>query len=77
MSYQYKEDVTNTELTKRETEVLGYLYGELSQKEISVKIGCTTRTVKQHCCNIYEKLDIKDRIALMANKIKELNDTNS
>ena len=49
------------QLTKREQEVLaglakGYLY-----KEISHHLSISLDTVKKHCKNIYQKLNVRNR----------------
>ncbi len=59
--FQKKETLTDNPLSPRETEILqllskGYLY-----KEIAVKLGITTGTVRQHIHKIYEKLHVQNR----------------
>ncbi len=51
-------------LTKREKEVALLLKDAYSYKSISQKLIITPRTVQAHAHNIYEKLDVKDRLAL-------------
>ena len=58
-------------LTKRETEVLGYLARGWSKKEIANATGTSVKTVEQHCTNIMDKLDIHDRVKLARFAIRE------
>ena len=56
-----KELYTNSDLSKKETEVLnalakGYLY-----KEIAAGQQISINTVKKHCKNIYKKLEVRNR----------------
>ncbi|MEM9547194.1 MAG: response regulator transcription factor [Bacteroidota bacterium] len=48
-------------LTKREYELLSELANGLLYKEISVKLGITIGSVKQHIHKIYEKLQVTNR----------------
>ena len=63
-------------LTKREQETLNQLYTHRCAKEISTEMGISVRTVKHYIGSIYDKLEVQDRITLMANKIKELEKNN-
>lgn len=49
------------QLTKRETEIFYLLYQGASYAEISEKLVISVNTVKRHCSNIYQKLEIKNR----------------
>ena len=51
-------------LSVREREVALLLAQGMTHNEISEKLNITVRTIKAHCSSIYEKLDIKDRLAL-------------
>ncbi len=51
-------------LSAREREVALLLNEGKSHLEISQKLDITVRTVKAHCSAIYEKLQVKDRLAL-------------
>jgi two-component system nitrate/nitrite response regulator NarL len=51
-------------LSLREKEVALLLAQGLSHLEISEDLVITVRTVKAHCTSIYEKLGVKDRLAL-------------
>jgi DNA-binding CsgD family transcriptional regulator len=51
-------------LTRREKQIASTVAEGLSNKEISVLLGISDRTVKAHMTSIFEKLEIKDRVAL-------------
>ncbi len=51
-------------LTSREKEVVLLLKEAYPYKEIAIKLDITPRTVKAHAHNAYEKLNVKDRLAL-------------
>lgn len=51
-------------LTPREREVALLLNEGKSHLEVSEELGITVRTVKAHSAAIYEKLSVKDRLAL-------------
>jgi DNA-binding NarL/FixJ family response regulator len=51
-------------LSKREREVALMLSDGATHREISDALDITTRTVKAHATSIYQKLDVKDRLAL-------------
>ena len=52
-------------LSNREQEVASLVKEGLSNKEIATHSNITERTVKAHLTSIYEKLNIKDRVALV------------
>lgn len=52
-------------LSSREQEIASLAREGLSNKEIATQAKITERTVKAHLSSIYEKLDIKDRVALV------------
>lgn len=52
-------------LSPREKEVVDLIYKGHSNKEIAAMADITLRTVKAHTASIYEKLNVKDRIALV------------
>jgi len=52
-------------LSSREQEIASLAREGLSNKEIAVQANITERTVKAHLSSIYEKLEIKDRVALV------------
>jgi len=51
-------------LTPREKEVALAVAQGMNNKQIAKTLGITERTVKTHLTHIFEKLDIKDRVAL-------------
>ena len=51
-------------LSHKEREVALLIKEGLSNKEIAVREGTTERTVKAHLSSIYEKIGVKDRLAL-------------
>jgi two-component system, NarL family, nitrate/nitrite response regulator NarL len=53
------------ELTERENEVAHAVAEGLSNKQIADRCDISERTVKAHMTNIFKKLDIKDRVALV------------
>jgi DNA-binding NarL/FixJ family response regulator len=48
-------------LTRRETEVLGYVMGGMSNKAIAVQLTLAVGTIKTHVKSILEKLDARTR----------------
>jgi DNA-binding CsgD family transcriptional regulator/DNA-binding transcriptional MerR regulator len=50
-------------LTKREAEVLFWLAKDQSTNEVAQLLGISDRTVKKHLENVYEKFDVKSRLA--------------
>lgn len=68
LSQQRPKDVTThsalDKLSSREREVALQLAQGLTHYEISEKLHITVRTIKAHCSAIYEKLNVKDRLAL-------------
>lgn len=52
-------------LSPREKEIVDLIYKGYSNKEIATMADITLRTVKAHTASIYEKLNVKDRIALV------------
>jgi two-component system, NarL family, nitrate/nitrite response regulator NarL len=53
-------------LTPREAEILGLLAGGASAPEIAAQLHLSTATVKTHLHHLYEKLDVSDRAAAVA-----------
>jgi DNA-binding NarL/FixJ family response regulator len=49
-------------LTKRESELLGFLAKGFRYKEIADKLCISTETVRKHINNIYQKLHVQSRI---------------
>ena len=52
----------NTEMTKRELEVLVKITEGLTNKEIAKELFISTHTVKAHASSIYRKLNVESRI---------------
>jgi DNA-binding NarL/FixJ family response regulator len=48
-------------LTTREVEILKLLASGMTNKQIAYKLGISEKTVRNHVCNMYEKLQIFDR----------------
>lgn len=51
-------------LSSREKEVALCLAHGLTHHEIADELNITVRTIKAHCTSIYDKLSVKDRLAL-------------
>jgi DNA-binding NarL/FixJ family response regulator len=49
-------------LSSREREVLLHMAKGLNNKQISVKLGISEKTVKNHISHIYRKLHVKNRV---------------
>jgi DNA-binding NarL/FixJ family response regulator len=60
------------ELTGREKEVLGYLAQGLTNKEIALKMGISTNTVKRHLKSLFARLGVNTRAgaSALASRIK-------
>jgi len=58
-----QEELNN--LSSREQEIASLVKKGLTNKEIATHSNITERTVKAHLSSIYEKLNIKDRVALV------------
>jgi len=52
-------------LTNKEKQIAKLVKDGLKNSEIAEKLKITERTVKQHLSNIYEKLNIHDRVSLI------------
>ncbi|WP_051906615.1 MULTISPECIES: response regulator transcription factor [unclassified Sulfurospirillum] len=51
-------------LSLKERDVALLIKEGMSNKEIAMRVGTTERTVKAHLSSIYEKIGVKDRLAL-------------
>ena len=60
-------------LTRREAEVLSWLQQGKTTQEIAIILGCASRTVEKHLANLYQKLGIKNRAAVILNPTKPVN----
>ena len=59
---QARREVRDHLLTEREKTVLDQLANGLMYKEIAIKAGISTETVRKHVRNIYEKLQVSSRM---------------
>lgn len=59
-------------LSKREKQIALKIMEGLPNKLIACDLFISERTVKFHCANIYRKLDIRNRHALVAQYYREL-----
>ena len=57
---------TRSLLSARESEILGLLASGASAPDIAARLHVSTATVKTHLHNLYEKLDVSDRAAAVA-----------
>lgn len=57
-------------LSKREVEVIRYLMDDLSQKEISMKMGISSKTVSSYICRAREKVGVRSTVALVVTVIE-------
>jgi DNA-binding NarL/FixJ family response regulator len=57
-------------ITEREKEFLQYACTELTYKEIGEKMFCSARTVESYRDSLFEKLDVKTRVALALYAVK-------
>ena len=62
-SLHVKNDLLE-KLSLKERDVALLIREGLSNKEIALRVGTTERTVKAHLSSIYEKIGVKDRLAL-------------
>lgn len=49
-------------ITRQETKILALLAQGMSNKQISVCLGVSVQTIKNHTSRIYKKLDVANRI---------------
>ncbi|MFZ5943846.1 MAG: response regulator [Bacillota bacterium] len=71
-SYKDKEgDFQKFNLTEREAEVLKLVAQGITNKEIAVNLAITENTVKNHLCNIMEKLHLQNRVQLATFALRE------
>lgn len=66
----YKDNNLNSQLTKREMEILKLIAGGLHYKEIGNKLFISARTVETHKNNIMQKLNFNSTIELVKYAIK-------
>ncbi len=58
-------------LSKREWQVTEKILEGLPNKSIANQLFISERTVKFHCANIYQKLDVRNRAYLMAHYFRK------
>jgi two-component system, NarL family, nitrate/nitrite response regulator NarL len=63
---QHRRAAESGLLTPREGEILGLLAAGASAPDIAGRLHLSTATVKTHLHNLYEKLDVSDRAAAVA-----------
>lgn len=52
-------------LTRRETDLVRFVLDGRTNQEISRECGIIEQTVKDHLSNVYRKMDVKNRVALL------------
>lgn len=57
-------------LTKREKEVFELLINNNSTKEISIILGISEKTIRNHISNVMQKLGVKGRAAAVVELLK-------
>ena len=58
-------------LTQRESEILSFVVGGLSNRAIATKLVIGDETVKSHLRSIYRKLGVSDRAGAVATALRE------
>lgn len=61
---QQEVDIQKYNITEREAEVLKLVAQGSTNREIAVSLAITENTVKNHLCNIMEKLHLQNRVQL-------------
>jgi DNA-binding NarL/FixJ family response regulator len=61
-------------LSKREKQIAEKILEGLPNKTIGSELFISERTVKFHCHNIYRKLDIRSRYALVARYYRDMSE---
>ena len=59
-----------TILTKREKEIFDLLITNKTTKEISIRLGISEKTVRNHISNVMQKLGVKGRACAVVELIK-------
>ena len=60
-------------LTPREAQALQAIEEGLTNKEVAIRLGISLETVKTHIKNIYQKLEVNNRHALITGRYKNGN----
>lgn len=63
-----KADDLVEKLTSRESQILGAIQEGLTNKEVAIRFDISVETVKYHIKNIYAKLQVNNRHALISRK---------
>lgn len=62
LSQMALSDRGNSDLTKREVEVLRLVVDGKTNREIAYSLGISEKTVEKHLNNIFEKLEVRSRV---------------
>ena len=65
------EQLNFEQLSNREHQVLEHLIEGQTQQDIADSLYICVRTVKFHCGNIYQKLDVKNKLELLERLSRE------
>lgn len=57
-------------LTPREKEIFEYLISNYNTKEISIKLGISEKTVRNHISNVMQKMGTKGRASTVVELLK-------
>ena len=57
-------------LTPREKEIFEYLIDNYNTKEISIKLGISEKTVRNHISNVMQKMGTKGRASTVVELLK-------
>ena len=60
----------NENLTPREDQIVSAIEEGLTNKEVAIRLNISLETVKYHVKNIYQKLEVNSRHALISRKYK-------
>jgi DNA-binding NarL/FixJ family response regulator len=61
---QMRRSSSQTNLAKREKEIMAHICQGYRNKEIAQKLNISEQTVKSHCNRIYKKIGVSDRLQL-------------
>jgi DNA-binding NarL/FixJ family response regulator len=63
---QPPDEPSAAQLTPREVEVLHLVAGGMTDREIGLALGISTRTVETHVAHVMQRLGVHDRAAAVA-----------
>lgn len=66
-----KEDISLSELTPREKEIVNCLTDGLTYKEAAGRLGITAHTVNQHLKKVYVKMNVNSKAELVSRLLKK------